>query len=70
MSQIQKYLFITFIIPKFLKFCIQLNINPIESTMVQNEFFSIFGQNDLIFYFILIQGHLIVYFNILSPSMV
>ncbi len=33
-SQIKKYLFLTFIIPKFLKFCIQLNINPMESTMV------------------------------------
>jgi hypothetical protein len=33
-SQIQKYLLPTFIIAKFLKFCIQLNINPMESTMV------------------------------------
>jgi hypothetical protein len=33
-SQIQNYLFPTFIIAKFFKFCIQININPMESTMV------------------------------------
>jgi hypothetical protein len=33
-SQIQKYLFFTFNISKFIKFCIQLNINPMKSTMV------------------------------------
>jgi hypothetical protein len=33
-SQIQKYLSPTFIIPKFLKFCSQINTNPMESTMV------------------------------------
>jgi hypothetical protein len=33
-NQIQKYLLPTFIIPKFFKFCIQLNINPMENTMV------------------------------------
>jgi hypothetical protein len=33
-NEIQKYLFITFIISKFLKLCIQLNINPIKSIMV------------------------------------
>ncbi len=33
-SQIQKHLFPTFIIPIFFKFCIQLNTNPMESTMV------------------------------------
>ncbi len=32
--QIQKYMYLTFIIPKFLKFCNQANINPMESTMV------------------------------------
>jgi hypothetical protein len=34
MNQIRKYLFITFNIPKKFKFCIQLNINPIKTTMV------------------------------------
>ncbi len=33
-SQIQKYLFLTFIIPKFFKFCIQFNTNPMESITV------------------------------------
>jgi hypothetical protein len=33
-NQIQKYLFPTFIIPKLFKFCIQLNTNPMENTMV------------------------------------
>ncbi len=33
-SQIQKYLFPTFIIPKILKFCIQFNINPMECIII------------------------------------
>jgi hypothetical protein len=33
-NQIQKYLFPTFIIPKFFKLCIQQNTNSMESTMV------------------------------------
>jgi hypothetical protein len=33
-SQFKTYLFLTFIIPKFLKFCIWFTINPIEGSIV------------------------------------
>jgi hypothetical protein len=71
----KKYLFPTFIIAKFHKFCIQLKINPMESTMVSKwnlnriwiYFFVFLSKNYFIFYSILDQGHLIVYFSRLSP---
>jgi len=57
-NQIQKYLFATFIIPKFFKFCIQFYTNPMENTIVskwnlnKNESTCVFMKNCIFLYLI------------------
>jgi hypothetical protein len=57
-SEIQKYLFISCIIERFFKLCIQLNINPKESTMVSK-----WNLNKIWTYFLLFLAKMISFLN-------
>jgi hypothetical protein len=62
-SQFQTYLFLTFIIPKFLKFCNWFTINPIEGSIVSK-----WNLSKIWIYFLAFSWKCFLFFNLIFSA--